>query len=184
MSYWRSTSRARTPPPSPTDASLWVRAEKRSSPLKGTTSRCSVLESLGSEQREVFLERACANDPSLRREVESLIRSSENAGSFIADAVERVKQGAPPEEAAAEGRRIGPYRILRLLGRGGMGAVYLAERADERYRKHVAIKLMRGRQDPDLCLRFRNEGQILATLDHPNIARLLDGGTTTANPTL
>src|SRR5213076_174431 len=74
---------------------------------------------------------------------------------------------------------VGPYRIVRELGRGGMGAVCLAERADQQYQKRVAIKLIKRGMDTDTVLRhFRNERQILASFDHPNIARLFDGGTT------
>jgi serine/threonine protein kinase len=77
------------------------------------------------------------------------------------------------------GARIGAYKIVREIGRGGMGAVYLAVRADSEYQKRVAIKLVKRGMDTDFILRrFRNERQILASLDHPNIARLLDGGTT------
>ena len=84
-----------------------------------------------------------------------------------------------PAAAAAAPRHIGPYRILRTLGRGGMGSVYLAERDDEHYRQQVAIKVMRhGLDHPEVLRRLRQERQILAHLDHPNIARLLDGGNT------
>ena len=90
---------------------------------------------------------------------------------------------APPATwAGAEewaGRRIGPYSIVRELGRGGMGAVYLAERADGQYQHRVALKLIkRGMDTEQVLTRFRSERQILASLDHPNIARLLDGGST------
>src|SRR5262249_34948478 len=75
--------------------------------------------------------------------------------------------------------RIGPYRLIRELGSGGMGSVYLAERADGQYRKKVAIKLIRRGMDSEFIIRrFRNERQILADLSHPNIAGLLDGGST------
>ena len=78
-----------------------------------------------------------------------------------------------------DGRRIGPYRVVRELGRGGMGAVYLAERADGQYEQRVALKLIkRGMDTEQVLARFRAERQILASLDHPNIARLLDGGST------
>jgi serine/threonine protein kinase len=77
------------------------------------------------------------------------------------------------------GRRLGPYRIQKLLGRGGMGAVFLASRDDDQFRKHVALKLLRFEtDDPAVLARFRNERQILAALDHPNIAVLHDGGST------
>jgi len=85
------------------------------------------------------------------------------------------------EAAAGAGkeRHIGPYKTLRELGHGGMGTVYLAVRADEQYRKRVAIKVIKGGIDRDeVASRFRRERQILAGLDHPNIAKLLDGGTT------
>jgi tetratricopeptide (TPR) repeat protein len=81
--------------------------------------------------------------------------------------------------ALSSGQRLDRYRIVREIGRGGMGAVYLAERADEQYQKRVAIKLIKRGMDTDSVLRhFRNERQILANFDHPNIARLFDGGTT------
>src|SRR5688572_33385821 len=77
------------------------------------------------------------------------------------------------------GKRVGVYELKREIGRGGMGAVYLAERADGEFRQSVAVKLIKRGMDTDFILRrFRNERQILATLDHPYIARLLDGGTT------
>jgi serine/threonine protein kinase len=77
------------------------------------------------------------------------------------------------------GERVGAFRILGELGRGGMGAVYLAERADREFRRRAAIKLIkRGMDTEDILRRFRNERQILAALDHPNIARLIDGGAT------
>ncbi len=76
------------------------------------------------------------------------------------------------------GQRVGPYLLLREIGVGGMGAVYLAERADEEYKKRVAIKIVkRGMDSAEILARFRYERQILASLDHPNIARLIDGGT-------
>ena len=79
----------------------------------------------------------------------------------------------------AIGLRVGAYQLVEEIGSGGMGAVYRAFRADDEYRKQVAIKLVRAEQDSKAVIqRFRNERQILATLDHPHIARLLDGGTT------
>jgi eukaryotic-like serine/threonine-protein kinase len=84
----------------------------------------------------------------------------------------------PPVELEID-RRIGPYRVLRELGHGGMGVVYLAARADDQYRKRVAIKVIPvGGTSYDAIRHFRRERQILASLEHPNIARLLDGGTT------
>ncbi len=107
-------------------------------------------------------------------------------GAPEADDSAAVRAGQPDEgigpedaESSAAGRRVGPYVLVREVARGGMGAVYLAERADEQYEKRVAIKLIKRGMDTDALLRqFRHERQILASLDHPNIARLLDGGTT------
>src|SRR5205085_4199566 len=82
-------------------------------------------------------------------------------------------------EEPVAGRQFGAYQVIREIGRGGLGAVYLAARADDEYHKQVAIKLVRrGLDTEDILRRFRNERQILAQLDHPNIARLIDGGTT------
>ena len=75
-------------------------------------------------------------------------------------------------------RRIGPYKLIRELGRGGMGTVWLAARADEQFEKRVALKVVRGSDSEEVLRFFRRERQILAGLEHPNIARLLDGGTT------
>ncbi len=128
-----------------------------------------------SSERSAFLEQACADDAALRAEVSSLVSSAEESGDFLETPAAPVAEAHAVEEP--ERRRIGPYLVDRLLGSGGMGSVYLAVRADEQYEKRVAIKVvMRG---TDFVLRrFRQERQILAGLEHPNIARLLDGGTT------
>jgi serine/threonine protein kinase len=132
---------------------------------------------LGTEERIAFLEQACNGDEELRGEVESLLSAHAQAGSFIDDRNHFYHEFDPSEPAGSQS--IGHYRIVGELGRGGMGAVYLAERADDEYRKQVAIKLIKRGTDTDSVLRhFRNERQILAGFDHPNIARLLDGGTT------
>lgn len=128
--------------------------------------------------RAAYLEQACASDEELRREVESLLASNESAGSqFLEAPAVDLTQGMPPSPRI--GRRIGVYQIEEELGHGGMGEVYRAVRADGQYEKQVAIKLVRGGYDSKFILeRFRQERQILAGLDHPNIAQLLDGGTT------
>ncbi len=130
-------------------------------------------------ERQAFLVSACHGDVELQREAESLLLSFEQANSFIeapvfAGASDFLLADDPP----MEGRQIGHYKIVRELGRGGMGAVYLAMRADE-YREQVALKIVKRGMDTDFVVRrFRHERQILASLNHPNIARLLDGGTT------
>jgi non-specific serine/threonine protein kinase/serine/threonine-protein kinase len=129
-------------------------------------------------ERAAFLSQACAGDATLRSEVESLIASFEQSPDFIeASALAGIGE-LFSEEQPMEGRRLGHYQLVRELGRGGMGAVYLAERADE-YREKVALKLVKRGMDTEFVVRrFRHERQILASLHHPNIARLLDGGTT------
>lgn len=132
------------------------------------------------DQRGGFLLQACAGDSELIAEVQSLLFSYEESSSFIQGsafdhAVDLFAQSDTPQP----GQRIGCYKIVREIGRGGMGAVLLAIRDDEEYEKEVAIKIIKRGMDTDYLLeRFRNERQILARLDHPNIARLLDGGTT------
>ena len=120
-------------------------------------------------------------DDELRREVESLLHAHEQAGAFL-DEPDRFISTESLEENGENflpGEIIDRYRIVREIGRGGMGAVFLAERADDQYQKQVAIKLIKRGTDTDSVLRhFRNERQILAGFDHPNIARLFDGGTT------
>lgn len=132
------------------------------------------------EGRIAYLCEACRGDEGLRAEVESLLAYEERAMNFIEQSAVAVA-GQVLEEAGAEviGQRIGAYRITGEIGRGGMGVVYLAVRADEQFEQRVAIKLIKRGMDTDSILRrFRNERQILANLDHPNIARLFDGGTT------
>jgi eukaryotic-like serine/threonine-protein kinase len=141
----------------------------------------SVME-LPVEEREAFLAETCAEDPALRSDVEALLRVQ-------GQPAENAEPHPSPEEVAATeeksrpasmvGRHIGPYRIEHQIGQGGMGTVYLAVRDDKEFQKQVVVKLVkRGMDSQDLIRRFRVERQILASLDHPNIARLLDGGTT------
>jgi serine/threonine-protein kinase len=134
------------------------------------------LEREGSE-RALFLGTACHGDDELRREVESLAATETEIGDFIEIPVFRIR--LEEVEPLTVGQRLGAYRIVREIGRGGMGAVYLAERADREFEQQVAIKLVRRGMDTDeIVRRFRSERQILAHLDHPNIAKLFDGGTT------
>ena len=132
-------------------------------------------------EREAFLTGACGSDEQLRQEIEALLESDRAADDFIADPPARLVAdafGGSPDPSEA-GRMIGQYKLLECIGSGGMGAVYLAERADQQFQMQVAIKLIKRGMDTDSVLRrFQHERQILASLEHPNIARLLDGGTT------
>ncbi|HEV7743496.1 MAG TPA: protein kinase [Pyrinomonadaceae bacterium] len=136
---------------------------------------------LSSDERAAFLAEACNGDNELRAGVDRLLASHDEAGAFLQSAA-AVDAGIVMESvtpASLIGQCIGPYEIMRELGHGGMGTVYLAGRADDQYRKQVAIKVVNRGMDTDLILRrFMMERQILANLEHPNIARLLEGGST------
>ncbi len=150
------------------DPKQWLRARNAFEQVLG----------LPPEEREAFLAELGVADPALRPEVEALLGWHERASGFLAEPPnlptmpEAFRPGAPPAQ-------VGPYRLLELLGEGGMGQVFLAVRADDVYRKQVAVKILgSGPGRRDLVARFRAERQILAQLEHPNIAWLLDGGAT------
>lgn len=161
---------------------------------------------LDSSQRTSFLAENCREE-SLRKQVEELLSNYQEAGTFLDDPALNPKippPSAPPmiqsedasrlhqqsgellataTSAEAEdpmvGRHLGAYKLVRRVGQGGMAAVFLASRADDEYRKLVAVKLVKpGLDSRDLLNRFRNERQTLAGLDHPNIVKLIDGGST------
>jgi serine/threonine protein kinase/tetratricopeptide (TPR) repeat protein/TolB-like protein len=128
-------------------------------------------------ERSAFLEKMCATDESLRREVESLLAAAEVEAADASSADSAAERSHADDVMV--GRRIGAYKIIQRIGRGGMATVYLASRADEQYEKQVAIKvLLPELGSEELLRRFRNERQTLAKLDHPNIVKLLDGGST------
>jgi serine/threonine protein kinase/tetratricopeptide (TPR) repeat protein len=153
---------------------------------------------LDATARTQFLDNACSGDALLHQEVEALLSSHAESEDFLAqpvvnlsDAVDRefsaqlAVDGANADVAADAtadfpiGYRIGPYQLERRIGSGGMGSVWLADRVDHEYERKVAIKMMlRNLNSRDIVRRFLRERQVLASLDHPNIARLLDGGST------
>ena len=135
---------------------------------------------LETDRQRQFLDSACADDAELRAEIDLLLAHRVDSDR---DALEECAADAVrfrlTQETTHVGTRIGAYRILREIGHGGMGTVYLAERDDEHYRQQVAIKLINpGLHSETIQRRFRNEMQILADLNHPNIARLFDAGET------
>ena len=146
------------------------------------------------EERAPFLDRRCAGDLELRDEVLKLIKSDDSASNFIESPIwtdtnflntsakkelSKSIDGASGDRDNFLNKRVGVYQLKREIGRGGMGAVYLAERADGEFQQRVAIKLIKRGMDSDFIIkRFRHERQILASFEHPFIARLLDGGTT------
>jgi tetratricopeptide (TPR) repeat protein len=135
------------------------------------------------EDRALFVAQACGADTALREEVESLLAHDiglpGDSGQDRLEGMFQFAAAALMDEGSLLGRRVGAYRIEAELGHGGMGTVYLAVRADDEFQKKVAIKVVKWGMDTRAMLeRFRYERQILASLDHPNIARLMDGGTT------
>jgi len=150
-------------------------------------------------ERTAFLARNC-QDESVRRQIEQLLLNYQRAGAFLDDPAvsglsdaRTAEQSSAPQSAPAElatatsaeaedpmvGRLLGAYKLVKRIGQGGMAAVFLAVRADDAYRKEVAIKLVQlGSDRHELLSRFRNERQTLAGLDHPNVVKLLDGGST------
>ena len=129
-------------------------------------------------ERRAFVSEA-SDDTELVREVNALLEDHDSAAGYFQELTLKLADSATSEleGVASTGMVIGAYRTVRLLGRGGMGSVFLAERADGHYSQQVAVKLIRrGMDSEDLIRRFVSERQILARLNHPNIARLLDGG--------
>jgi serine/threonine protein kinase/TolB-like protein/Flp pilus assembly protein TadD len=134
------------------------------------------LEQNSLEERAALLKRLCADDTELLREAEKLLAHDTTAFEEFAEFGAKCLRHGQRDRI---GERIGAYVIVRELGRGGMGSVYLAERADGLFEKRVAMKVLKRGTDTDEVLRrFRIERQILANLDHPNITRLLDAGST------
>jgi len=161
-------------------------------PTKPSSDRWSKIDRLLDEvldlepgERTAYLERACAGDAALRTDVELLLRDCDGAIDFLdqpaaeyaAPLVRHLEDQLSPPTG---GMRVGPYRIVREAGHGGMGTVYLAEREGDRPPMQVALKLVRPglALDGQLTRRFLEEREILASLNHPHIARLLDGGVT------
>lgn len=131
------------------------------------------------ERSEFLTGASCEDDPLVRVMVEELLAADQSKIDVVADAVAAAATAVGQQALAAQlGRRIGPYRLVERLGQGGMGEVYVARRADDQYEATVAIKLLHAGPTNELIReRLRRERQILAQLDHPNIARLYDGGT-------
>ncbi|MEO7756393.1 MAG: serine/threonine-protein kinase, partial [Dokdonella sp.] len=123
--------------------------------------------------RPAFLERACGDDAELRREIDQLLRAHDAPG--VLDVAPHTAETPALNPSLPAGATIGPWRIERMVGRGGMGEVYAASRADAAFEQRAALKLLRYEAAGELE-RFHAERRILARLEHPGIARLLDGG--------
>jgi serine/threonine protein kinase len=144
------------------------------------------------ERRDAFLQQACADDPELLDEVRSLLTSDRKAGDFLQTPAAELAacvisaDEEPSFSRSLEGQLISHYRILKMIGRGGMGTVWLAERCDGRFERRVAIKFLNvAALDQASAERFKREGSILGKLAHPLIAELIDAGlTSTGEPFL
>lgn len=129
---------------------------------------------LNPSERELFLKKECGNDIKLLNEVVSLLSADEKQHSIFSGS---VADYIPVNDATLDGKIFGNYRAIKLIGAGGMGSVYLAERADGHFEQKVALKIVKpGMNSQEIITRFEDERQILARLQHSNIAILLDGG--------
>ena len=136
---------------------------------------------LDPKAQRAWLDALSPEEAPLRPLLDRLLVGDRDSGSLFDAPLQLAVESAtaqPDDSAAgfAQGQRLGPYRLLREIGHGGMGTVYLAARDDESYRKEVAIKIVRGVGSRELLARFRRERHILARLEHPNIAHLVDAG--------
>src|SRR6516165_3598173 len=139
------------------------------------------LDCKGADELVRFLEKTCGSDAALRTRVEELLRAHRDAGAFLGGA---QKQDATCNQPTAErpGTVIAPYKLLQQIGEGGMGTVFMAEQTQPVQRK-VALKLIKpGMDSRQVIARFEAERQALAMMDHVNIARVFDGGTTSGEP--
>src|SRR5207245_1573162 len=127
--------------------------------------------------RAAFLERACA-DRRLRERVESMLRDHEQLGSFLEVPASPAATADDPRVSESPGTVIGPYKLLEVVGEGGFGVVFMAEQ-QRPVRRKVALKVLKpGMDTRQVVARFEAERQALALMDHPNIARVFDGGET------
>src|SRR5215471_3882146 len=134
--------------------------------------------SLQGTERQEFIARHCP-DPAMRRELEMLLESDHGAGTFLQGAVIEAASAVLEDLVFSPGQRIRHYRVLSVIGRGGMGMVYLAERADGKFEQRVALKMLQsGPGQPFVAEQLQQECRILASLEHPNIARVLDSDVT------
>ena len=129
------------------------------------------------DERAAYLDRTCQGDPNLRREVDSLLAALERAGTFLEEPalVEGAQVVHERLDAHVAGRRIAGYVVERVIGRGGMGTVYLAQQTQPR--RQVALKVLRAGLSSSSLRRFEYEAEILGRLDHPHVAKVFEAGT-------
>ena len=139
----------------------------------------TAVEIKSSDERQKYLDEACAGDATLRQQIEQLIHNHFNAGSFLEPPASPVAATLDmPPLTETVGSVIGPYKLMEQIGEGGMGVVYVAQQTEPVKRK-VALKIIKpGMDTKQVITRFEAERQALALMDHPNIAKVLDAGTT------
>jgi serine/threonine-protein kinase len=147
-------------------------------PRDSDTLFAQAIEIASPEERALFLEKACANDLELRREVEKLVRDHFRAGEFLERPAAHIVVTVDKAPAEGPGTLIGPYKLLEQIGEGGMGLVFMAEQMQP-VRRRVALKVIKpGMDTRQVVARFEAERQALALMDHPHIAHVFDGGAT------
>src|SRR5262249_13410958 len=138
----------------------------------------AALEKGSPQGRAAYLDDACAGDPDLRRRVERMLAAQAHAGSFLEQPARSPVVTLDEPITVGAGAVIGPYKLIEQIGEGGMGTVWMAQQT-EPVKRLVAVKLIKGGMDSrQVIARFEAERQALALMDHPNIAKVLDGGTT------
>ena len=138
----------------------------------------AALDKRSEEDRSAYLDEACRDDPELRRHIDRLLCAQARAGNFLQNPGPGLSVTSDPQPREQPGTIIGPYKLLQQIGEGGMGVVYMAEQ-EEPVRRKVALKIIKpGMDSRQVVARFEAERQALALMDHPNIARVLDAGTT------
>ena len=140
----------------------------------------AALERQSAEERSAYLEQVCAGNPGVRRRVERLLEAQAKNASFLEAPAPEIRPTVDQPAAEHPGTVIGPYKLIEPIGEGGMGTVWMAQQT-EPVKRLVAVKLIKaGMDSKQVIARFEAERQALALMDHPNIARVIDGGTTTS----
>src|SRR5262245_49142136 len=142
----------------------------------------AVIQLPTAHERSAYLDQVCAGDFVMRARLEKLLEAHFKAGNFLESPAPQLDATSANRDSELLGTIIGPYKLLQQIGEGGMGTVYMAEQSQP-IRRHVALKIIKpGMDSRQVIARFEAERQALALMDHPNIAKMLDAGTTSGGP--